>query len=144
MKKIEAIIRESKVEPVRAALKIAGIEGLTVVRAEGFGLQKGRTINYRSVEKRLPDVPRAKLEIIVPEDQWIDAVGVIDHFAHTGDAGDGRIMVIDLEYAFRIGRHGECEPEKTGQPQAVTTNGISRTLITPVSPQVSTYSASRT
>lgn len=142
MKKIEAIIRESRVEPVRAALQAAGIEGLTVVRADGYGLQKGRTINHRGVEKTYPEVPRAKLEIIVPEEQWIDAVGVIDQFAQTGDVGDGRIMVIDLEYAFRVGRREECNFVRNDEPQSVAVRRNSPPL-TPMSPHVTAYSESR-
>lgn len=142
MKKIEAIIRESKVETVRTALQAQGIEGLSIVRAEGYGLQKGRTINYRGVEKTFPEVPRAKLEIIVPEEQWIDAVGVIDQYAQTGDVGDGRIMVIDLEYAFRVSRREECSIAEDSQLQATAVSRISPPLA-PTSPRVTAYSASR-
>src|SRR5882724_3909293 len=97
MKKIEAIIRESKLGRVRDALELNGLHGMTITQARGVGAQIGRSTTYRGAEHRTDFVPRVKLEIVV-DDQHADAVvDTIYENAHTGEIGDGRILIADLE-----------------------------------------------
>ncbi len=106
MKKIEAVIKPFKLEDVREALSEIGINGLTVTEVKGFGRQKGHTELYRGAEYTIDFLPKAKLELIVPEDMLDKAMDAIVKAAHTGKIGDGKIFVTSVEQALRI-RTGE-------------------------------------
>ena len=106
MKKIEAIIREAKLEQVTMELQNHGIHGMTITRVMGLGAQAGRTLSYRGSERRVELVTRAKLEIVVDNALAEQVIDTIYQNAHTGEIGDGRILVIDLESVVRI-RTGE-------------------------------------
>ncbi len=104
--KIEAVIKPFKLEDVREALSEIGINGLTVTEVKGFGRQKGHTELYRGAEYTIDFLPKAKLELIVPEDMLDKAMDAIVKAAHTGKIGDGKIFVTSVEQALRI-RTGE-------------------------------------
>ncbi len=106
MKKIEAVIKPFKLEDVREALSEIGINGLTVTEVKGFGRQKGHTELYRGAEYTIDFLPKAKLELVVPEDMLDKAMDAIVKAAHTGKIGDGKIFVSSVEQALRI-RTGE-------------------------------------
>ncbi|MGJ8620239.1 MAG: P-II family nitrogen regulator [Methylophilaceae bacterium] len=106
MKKIEAVIKPFKLEDVREALSEIGINGLTVTEVKGFGRQKGHTELYRGAEYTIDFLPKAKLELVVPEDMLDKAMDAIVKAAHTGKIGDGKIFVTSVEQALRI-RTGE-------------------------------------
>jgi nitrogen regulatory protein P-II 1 len=106
MKKIEAVIKPFKLEDVREALSEIGINGLTVTEVKGFGRQKGHTELYRGAEYTIDFLPKAKLELVVPEDMLEKAMDAIVKAAHTGKIGDGKIFVTSVEQALRI-RTGE-------------------------------------
>jgi nitrogen regulatory protein P-II 1 len=108
VKKVEAIIRNSKLEVVKEALVEQGVQGMTISEVHGVGAQKGPKISYRGTEGNLRSVPRVKLETIVPDDVADRIVDVIFHTAHTGEVGDGRIYVSEIESVTRI-RTGEME-----------------------------------
>lgn len=108
MKKIEAIIRRSKLEAVKDALSELGVQGMTISEVHGHGVQKLGTITYRGIESRLDFVPRVKLETVVSDDSSERVVDAIFQSAHTGEVGDGRIYVIDIDSVTRI-RTGETE-----------------------------------
>jgi len=106
MKKIEAIIKPFKLDEVKNALSLVGIQGLTVYEAKGFGRQKGHTELYRGAEYVVDFLPKVKIEIIV-DDTLIDtAVECIEQAAKTGRIGDGKIFVSSIDQAIRI-RTGE-------------------------------------
>ena len=63
MKKIEAIIKPFKLDEVKDALQEAGMQGITVLEAKGFGRQKGHTELYRGAEYVVDFLPKVKLEI---------------------------------------------------------------------------------
>ena len=110
MKLIVAIVKPFKVDDVKEALREAGVSGLTVVDARGFGRQRGHTEVYRGAEYQVDFVPKSRIEIMV-EDADVD--GVIDAIvkaAHTGKIGDGKIAVLPLEDVVRI-RTGETGSE---------------------------------
>ncbi|MEW6574706.1 MAG: P-II family nitrogen regulator, partial [Bacillota bacterium] len=106
MRKIEAIIRSGKLEAVKDALGKFGIQGMTVSQVMGCGLQRGRTEVYRGHEYNINLLPKAKLEIVVPDESVDDVVRIIRDAARTGDIGDGKIFVYAVEGAVRI-RTGE-------------------------------------
>ena len=106
MKKIEAIIKPFKLEEVKESLGEAGIQGLTVSEVKGFGRQKGHTELYRGAEYIVDFLPKVKIEIVVADSEVNKAVDTIQHSAHTGRIGDGKIFVMNLDSTIRI-RTGE-------------------------------------
>jgi nitrogen regulatory protein P-II 1 len=106
MKKLEAIIKPFKLDEVKEALHDLGIKGLTVTEAKGFGRQKGHTELYRGAEYTVDFLPKVKVEVVV-EDALLDrALEAIQHAAHTGRIGDGKIFVAAIDEVIRI-RTGE-------------------------------------
>ncbi|MBX3562562.1 MAG: P-II family nitrogen regulator [Sphingomonas sp.] len=106
MKKIEAIIKPFKLDEVKEALHDAGVSGITVTEAKGFGRQKGHTELYRGAEYVVDFLPKIKLEVIVEDGLADRVVEAIAGAAHTGRIGDGKIFVSSIEEAIRI-RTGE-------------------------------------
>ena len=108
MKLITAIIKPFKLEDVRDALTKLGVAGLTVSEVKGFGRQKGHTEIYRGAEYAVSFLPKIKLEVAVAADQVDKTIDAITWAAKTGQIGDGKIFVINLEHAIRI-RTGEAD-----------------------------------
>ena len=106
MKKIEAIIKPFKLDEVKEALQDAGVAGITVTEAKGFGRQKGHTELYRGAEYVVDFLPKVKIEIVLADDAVERAVEAIRKAAQTGRIGDGKIFVSNVEGAIRI-RTGE-------------------------------------
>ncbi|RIK98076.1 MAG: P-II family nitrogen regulator [Proteobacteria bacterium] len=108
MKIVTAIIKPFKLEEVRDALTALGVHGLTVTEVKGYGRQKGHTEIYRGAEYAVTFVPKIKIEIAIPATQVERTVAAIVTAARTGQIGDGKIFVSDLEHAMRI-RTGEVD-----------------------------------
>src|SRR5438270_12055114 len=106
MKKIEAIIKPFKLDEVKEALQEAGIQGITVIEAKGFGRQKGHTELYRGAEYVVDFLPKVKIELVVADENLPSAIEAIRNAAQTGRIGDGKIFVSHVEEAIRI-RTGE-------------------------------------
>ena len=106
--KIEAIIKPFKLEEVKEALTDLGIAGLTVTEVKGFGRQKGHTEIYRGAEYAVSFLPKIKLEIACASDQVDKVIDSITTAAKTGQIGDGKIFVFNLDHAVRI-RTGETD-----------------------------------
>ena len=106
MKYIVAIIKPSKLEPVREALIAIGVEGLTASEISGFGRQKGHTEIYRGAEYAINFVPKTKIEVAVIDALANDAIEAIPTAANTDNIGDGKIFVHELADAIRV-RTGE-------------------------------------
>jgi nitrogen regulatory protein P-II 1 len=106
MKKVEAIIKPFKLDEVKEALQAAGLQGITVTEAKGFGRQKGHTELYRGAEYVVDFLPKVKIEIVLADDAVDRAVEAIRTAAQTGRIGDGKIFVSNVEGAIRI-RTGE-------------------------------------
>jgi nitrogen regulatory protein P-II 1 len=102
MKKIEAVIRPHKVEDVREALLEAGVKGMTILEVRGMGRQKGHTEFYRGSEYHLDFVPKAKVEVVLPDDMLDKAIDIILRTASTGEVGDGKIFVSTIDDAIRV------------------------------------------
>lgn len=106
MKKIEAIIRPFKLEEVKEALIEEGIRGLTISEVRGYGRQKGHTETYRGSEYRIEFVPKIKIEVVVEDSKVEKVVDAILKTAKSGQVGDGKIFIYNVEDAVRI-RTGE-------------------------------------
>jgi nitrogen regulatory protein P-II 2 len=106
MKIIMAIIKPFKLEEVRDALTALGVHGLTVTEVKGYGRQKGHTEIYRGAEYAVSFLPKLKIEVAVNADVADKVVEAIMAAARTGQIGDGKIFVYDLDSAVRI-RTGE-------------------------------------
>ncbi|KQT83595.1 P-II family nitrogen regulator [Aurantimonas sp. Leaf443] len=107
MKKVEAIIKPFKLDEVKEALQEAGLQGITVTEAKGFGRQKGHTELYRGAEYVVDFLPKVKVEVVLPDEAVAAAVEAIRKAAQTGRIGDGKIFVSNIEDAVRI-RTGEA------------------------------------
>lgn len=106
MKKVEAIIRPFKLEEVKEALVEIGIRGLTISEVRGYGRQKGHTETYRGSEYRIEFVPKIKIEVIIEDAKVEKIVDAILKTAKTGQVGDGKIFIYNVEDVVRI-RTGE-------------------------------------
>lgn len=106
MKKIEAIIREERLDAVKKELEKEGLYGMTVSQVSGRGRQKGITLQWRAGEYRVDLLPKLKLEIVCHDGDYLLAVDAIRRAAKTGRIGDGKIFVLPVESATRI-RTGE-------------------------------------
>lgn len=108
MKLVTAIIKPFKLDDIREALSEIGVQGMTVSEVKGFGRQKGHTELYRGAEYVVDFVPKIKVEVAISADQVDDAIDTIRRIALTGQIGDGKIFVSELENVIRI-RTGEMD-----------------------------------
>jgi nitrogen regulatory protein P-II 1 len=102
MKKIEAIIRPFKIDDVREALSEIGVRGLTLTEVKGYGRQKGHTEVYRGSEYQIDFLPKLKLEIVVADSLVEQVIDSIIKSARTGQVGDGKIFISNVEEVIRI------------------------------------------
>jgi nitrogen regulatory protein P-II 1 len=106
VKLITAIIKPFKLDEVKDALKAAGVEGMTVSEARGFGRQGGHTETYRGTEYQIDFVPKVKVEIVTDDDAVDRIVELLVDAARSGKIGDGKVWVTDVDSMIRI-RTGE-------------------------------------
>ncbi len=106
MKKIEAIIRQERLPLVRAALEAIGVRAMTVSQVVGHGDQIGETHQWKGNAYRVDLLPRIKLETVIASTPVELVVTTIMQAARTGEVGDGKIFISEIEEAIRI-RSGE-------------------------------------
>lgn len=106
MKKIEAIIRLSRFDRVRDKLADIGVKFFTLTDVKGFGLQKGKQLVYRGSVYDADYIARLRIDILCKADQVEDIIDAIISAGKTGEVGDGKITVYNVEDAVRI-RTGE-------------------------------------
>ncbi|NEG69860.1 P-II family nitrogen regulator [Bifidobacterium choloepi] len=106
MKLITAIIQPHKLDEVKEALAAAGVHGLTVSEANGYGRQRGHTEIYRGAEYTVDLIPKIRVEVIVDDADAETLVDVIVKAAATGTIGDGKVWVTPLDMVVRV-RTGE-------------------------------------
>lgn len=106
MKRIEAIIRPEKLDAVRSALEKAGCGGLMISEIEGHGKQKGVVQQWRGEKYRVEILPKLKIEIVVKDADVERVTRTIIDNVKTGEIGDGKIFISNIENAIRI-RTGE-------------------------------------
>jgi nitrogen regulatory protein P-II 1 len=102
MKKIEAIIREEKLDAVKKALEEKSYFGMTVSEVSGRGKQKGIPLQWRAGEYRVDLLPKLKLELVVLDDDVSVAIDAIVRNARTGETGDGKIFVLPVDNVVRV------------------------------------------
>ena len=108
MKIVMAIIKPFKLEEVRDALTAIGVHGLTVTEVKGYGRQEGHTEIYRGAEYAVSFLPKINIEVAVASSLVDKTIEAITGAAKTGQIGDGKIFVINLDHAVRI-RTGEAD-----------------------------------
>ena len=108
MKIVMAVIKPFKLDEVRDALTAIGVHGMTVTEVKGYGRQKGHTEIYRGTEYAVSFLPKLKIEVAVDTSQVDKVIEAISGAAKTGQIGDGKIFVVNLESAVRI-RTGETD-----------------------------------
>lgn len=106
MKKITAIVRPEKLEPLKDALFAAKVSGMTISQVQGCGNQHGWKEYFRGTEVLLNMVPKVKFEIIVDDEQVEALLTLISETARTGEVGDGKIFVFPVDEVVRV-RTGE-------------------------------------
>jgi len=106
MKLVVAVIKPFKLDEVKEALKNAGVQGMTVAEAQGFGRQRGHTEVYRGAEYEVDFVPKIRVEVLVDDAQATEVVDAIVATAATGKIGDGKVWVIPVDTVVRV-RTGE-------------------------------------
>lgn len=102
MKKVEAIIRPHKVDDLHTALQESGFNGITVSEVRGYGRQKGHKEIYRGSEYNLEFVPKVKVELVCVDSAAEEAIGIIIATCKTGQVGDGKIFIYNIEDSIRI------------------------------------------
>jgi nitrogen regulatory protein PII len=102
MKLIKCIIRPNKVDDVRDALETASVAGMTITEVRGHGHQRGHKAVYRGREYDVSLLPKTMIEIAVPDDLVDEVITLVMKHARTGDIGDGRIWVLDIEEGYNI------------------------------------------
>jgi nitrogen regulatory protein P-II 1 len=109
MKKIEAIIREEKLEAVRKVLETGGCYGMTVSEVSGRGKQGGLTLQWRVGEYKVDLLPKLKIEVVVLDEDVPRMLNAITAAARTGEMGDGKLFVLPVDDAVRVrtGEEGE-------------------------------------
>ncbi len=110
MKMIAAIIKHFKLDDVRKSLTEIGVHGMTAIEVKGFGRQKGHMEVYRGVEYEVQFLPKIKIEVAVPDEKLNEVLNTIESSAKTGEIGDGKIFVYNLQEVIRI-RTGEIGKE---------------------------------
>ena len=110
MKRIIAIVRPEKLEPLKEALFEADVSGMTIAQVMGCGNQHGWSEYFRGTEVLLNMIPKVKFELIVSDDQVDKLINLICDTAATGDVGDGKIFISPVEEVVRIRtrEHGDA------------------------------------
>lgn len=106
MKLVKSIVRPNKVDDVREALERLQIPGMTVTEVRGHGRQKGHTAIYRGKEYNVTLLPKVEIEVVVPDNVLDEVIQAIVKAARTGEIGDGRVFIQDVEQSYNI-RTGE-------------------------------------
>ena len=106
MKLVTAIIKPFKLDDVKDALQAAGITGMTVSEASGFGRQRGHTEVYRGAEYTVDLVPKVRLEVLVSDNDEANVIDVIVKAASSGSIGDGKVWTTPVHQIVRV-RTGE-------------------------------------
>jgi nitrogen regulatory protein P-II 1 len=110
MKQITAVVKPFKLEDVKAAREVLGVQGLTVSEVQGFGRQRGHTEVYRGAEYTVDFVPKVRIDVVVADGDADKLVAAIVEAARTGKIGDGKVWVTPVESLVRV-RTGERDAD---------------------------------
>ena len=109
-KLVTGIIQPHRLDDVKSALEAAGVRGMTVSEASGYGRQRGHTEVYRGAEYTVDLVPKVRIEVLVEDEDATLVTKVIIKAAQTGKIGDGKVWTSTVENVVRV-RTGEKGPE---------------------------------
>jgi nitrogen regulatory protein P-II 1 len=110
MRQVTAVVKPFKLDDVKAALEVLGIQGLTVGEVQGFGRQRGHTEVYRGAEYTVDLVPKVRIDVLVDDFDADKVVDAIVEAARTGKIGDGKVWVTPVETLVRV-RTGERDAD---------------------------------
>ncbi len=110
MKKVEAYIKPFKLDEVKEALMEVGVGGMSVIEVKGFGRQRGHTELYRGSEYKVDFLPKLRVEVVAKDEDVERIVKAIVSAARTGQIGDGKIFISEVDDAIRV-RTGESGEE---------------------------------
>ena len=102
MRKIEAVIRPEKLEPLRLCLEEVGYPGMMITEIEGHGKQGGIQHQWRGTQYKTTFLPKVKVELVVPNNRVSKLISAILEVCHSGTVGDGKIFVHPVSDAIRI------------------------------------------
>ncbi|GGM22341.1 P-II family nitrogen regulator [Promicromonospora citrea] len=110
MKLVTAVVQPHRLDDVKTALEGAGVRGMTVSEASGYGRQKGHTEVYRGAEYTVDLVPKVRVEVLVTDADVTAVTEAIVGAAQTGKIGDGKVWVVPVEDVARVrtGEHGDA------------------------------------
>ena len=106
MKLVTAIIQPHRLDEVRTALEGAGVKGVTVSEASGYGRQKGHTEVYRGAEYTVDLLPKIRIEVLIDDSDAKAITEAIVGAAQTGEIGDGKVWTVKVDDVVRV-RTGE-------------------------------------
>ena len=110
MKLVTGIIQPHRLDDVKAALEAAGVHGMTVSEASGYGRQRGHTEVYRGAEYTVDLVPKVRIEVLTSAADAPAVTEAIVGAAQTGKIGDGKVWTVAVEDVARV-RTGEHGPD---------------------------------
>jgi nitrogen regulatory protein P-II 1 len=110
MRQVTAIVKPFKLDDVKAALEMLGVQGLTVTQVQGFGRQRGHTEVYRGAEYTVDFVPKVRIDVVVADGDVDKVVTGIVEAARTGKIGDGKVWVTPVDALVRV-RTGERDAD---------------------------------
>jgi nitrogen regulatory protein P-II 1 len=102
MKLVTAVLRPHSLDAVKQALHDAGVAGLTVTEAHGFGRQRGHTEVYRDAEYRTDFLPKLRIEVLVDDADASQIVAAVVDSAGSGSIGDGKVWVTPVDDVVRV------------------------------------------
>jgi nitrogen regulatory protein P-II 1 len=108
MKLLKCIVRPEKLEEVKDALTKSNVTGMTITEVRGHGRQKGHKAVYRGTEYSVTLLPKVMIELVVPDDRSSEILKTIITTARTGEIGDGRVFVMNVEQGYNV-RTGEID-----------------------------------
>ena len=110
MKQITAVVKPFKLDDVKAALEVLGVQGLTVSEVQGFGRQRGHTEVYRGAEYTVDLVPKVRIDVLVDDYDADKIVDAVVEAARTSKIGDGKVWVTNVDTVVRV-RTGERDAD---------------------------------
>ena len=121
MTKVEILINESKFDHLKKALNGIGVTGMTVVNVFGYGVQKGHTTYYRGVETDADLLPKVRVEVVISKVPLQKVIETARKALYTGNIGDGKIFVYDVENVIRVstGEEGVLALAYNGDAEAL-------------------------
>ena len=108
MKLVTGVIQPHRLDDVKSSLEAAGIRGMTVSEASGYGRQRGHTEVYRGAEYTVDLIPKIRVEVLVADEDAVAVTNAIVMAAQTGKIGDGKVWTITVDDVARVrtGEHG--------------------------------------